>query len=87
MKGGKPMSYLDHEIFEIKKRMTKLENQIAFIMEYFELEFTEGPDQGVSPKIMHLVRKGEKMKAIKLYREKTGAGLKEAKEFIESLKL
>ena len=53
-----------------------------------------GPDRrlrenpSISPfenEILSLLRQGQKIGAIKLYREKTGVGLKEAKDFIEAL--
>lgn len=37
--------------------------------------------------LKELVRKGEKIKAIKLYREKTRLGLKEAHDYIQELDL
>lgn len=42
-------------------------------------------NSGVDPQILQLVREGKKIEAIKLYRESTGVGLKEAKDFVESL--
>jgi hypothetical protein len=43
------------------------------------------PNQIVNQKIMEFVKAGEKIRAIKLYREHTGVGLKEAKDYVESL--
>ena len=34
---------------------------------------------------MELMKTGRKIEAIKLYREQTGVGLKEAKDYVESL--
>lgn len=34
---------------------------------------------------MALLRQGQKIAAIKVYREQTGSGLKEAKDFVEAL--
>ena len=42
-----------------------------------------GPDP--SPDILSLLREGQKIEAIKLYREQTGAGLKEAENAVESI--
>lgn len=42
-------------------------------------------DSGLETKIVSLLQGGKKIDAIKLYREKTGVGLKEAKDFIEAL--
>lgn len=35
--------------------------------------------------VLKLLRTGEKIRAIKLYRETTGCSLREAKEYVESL--
>jgi hypothetical protein len=41
------------------------------------------PDQGLDEEIQKLVRAGQKIEAIKLYRLHSGVGLKEAKDHIE----
>jgi ribosomal protein L7/L12 len=43
------------------------------------------PNQGLDKQISDLVRSGQKIDAIKLYREQTGVGLKEAKDYVERL--
>ena len=78
---------LDREVLQLKLRVGKLERQVAFLLEHLGLEYYEGTDAGVSPDILELVRTGDKLRAIKLYREETGLGLREAKEFIESLEV
>ena len=45
----------------------------------------EPTDSSFEGKILSLMKQGKKILAIKLYREKTGVGLKEAKDFIEAL--
>lgn len=40
---------------------------------------------GVSAEVQDLMRRGQKIQAIKLLREQTGLGLKEAKDVVESL--
>jgi ribosomal protein L7/L12 len=62
-----------------------LGRQVAFLLDHLGLEYREEPNAGVSPEILDLVRRGDTIGAIRLYREDTGFGLKEAKEFIESL--
>jgi hypothetical protein len=58
--------------------------------------YSDGPDgtagaektSPVSPsdaQILELLRTGKKIHAIKIYREKAGGGLREAKEYVESL--
>lgn len=81
------MSSYDHEIFELRQRIGKLENQIAFILQQQGLNYREEENLGVSPEIINLMRQGKKIQAIKLYRQETGAGLKQAKEFVDSLEV
>ena len=81
------MSTTDYEFLKLGQRVAKLERQMAFLLENLGLEYPEEPNQGVSPEIVDLVRRGAKIQAIKLYRHETGAGLRDAKEFIESLEV
>lgn len=45
----------------------------------------ESVDSSFEGEIVSLLQAGKKIDAIKLYRQKTGVGLKEAKDFIEAL--
>lgn len=40
-------------------------------------------DRGLTPQVQQLAREGHKIQAIKVYRESTGASLKDAKDAIE----
>jgi ribosomal protein L7/L12 len=79
------MSRYDDDILELRQRVARLEGKIAFLLEKLNLAYREEPNQGVSPDIIDLVKRGRKIQAIKLYRQETGAGLKQAKDFIDSL--
>jgi ribosomal protein L7/L12 len=65
--------------------VTKLERKIAFLLDHLRLDYPEESDPGITQEIRDLVRMGRKIDAIKVYREETGVGLKEAKEAIDSL--
>ena len=60
---------------------TRLERKIDLLLKHLGID----PNEGVDDEILELVKSGQKIAAIKLYREKTGAGLREAKDFVESL--
>ena len=45
----------------------------------------ENRDEADDDKLRELLRSGQKIQAIKLYRERTGVGLKEAKDAVERL--
>lgn len=76
--------YVEEQIYQLKQQVARLERQVAFLMQALRLEYTDRPDP-VSPEIRDLLSRGKKIEAIKLYRESTGASLKAAKDFIESL--
>ena len=78
---------VDREVLELEMRVAQLERQVAFLLDHLALEYREEPDGGVSPEIIELVRRGRKIQAIKLFRQETGVGLREAKEFVESLEV
>ncbi len=69
----------------LSARVAKLERQVEFLLKKLELDYVDHAELGVSPEIMYQVQRGNKIEAIKLYREQTGLGLKEAKDFIDSL--
>ena len=79
------MATVEYEILQLRQRVSKLERQVAYLLDHLRLQYAEDPHQGVSPEILDLLRQGRKIQAIKLFREETGTGLREAKEFIDSL--
>jgi ribosomal protein L7/L12 len=76
--------YVEDQVYQLQQKVAKLERQIAFLMQTLALEYQDEPD-AVSPEIIDLLQRGKKIQAIKLYRETSGASLKAAKAFIESL--
>jgi ribosomal protein L7/L12 len=61
----------------------KIDAKIDLLMKHAGIEFD--PYANVPPEVVEAVRQGEKIKAIKLYRRATGAGLKESKDFVEQV--
>ena len=75
----------EHEVFTLRERVAKLERTVAFLLEQLHLDYVDNAAPTVLPEILDLVRRGKKIEAIKVYREQTGLGLKEAKDYIDSL--
>lgn len=74
---------------ELIQRVMELERKVEFLMQ--ELSLMEKyqyyqPSDPVMADVQELVRRGQLIPAIKLYREKTGAGLAEAKTAVERMK-
>jgi hypothetical protein len=55
--------------------------KVDLILKHLGIDAT----QAVNEKIKELLKAGQKIRAIKLYRDYSGVGLKVAKEYVESL--
>jgi ribosomal protein L7/L12 len=70
-------------------RLNRLERKVDFLLRELNLVEKEEatlPDfDPVLTEVAELVRQNRKIEAIKLYREMTGVGLKEAKEVVDRL--
>jgi len=85
--GGRgEMSDSNQEIEKIKMRLEKLESQMTFLQRSLGITTNVAPAWKASPEIIELIQRGDKIAAIKAFREQTGASLKDAKTFIESIK-
>lgn len=67
----------------IAARLSAIERKLDLIMESLGLKDPGQVAPTVMEEIQDLVRAGRKIEAIKLYREKTGVGLAEAKAAID----
>jgi ribosomal protein L7/L12 len=84
--GRGEMSDSHQEIEKITIRLEKLESQMAFLQRSLGITTNEAPGWKASPEIIEMVQRGDTIAAIKAFREQTGASLKDAKNFIESIK-
>jgi hypothetical protein len=73
-------SYVD----QIFKRLERIEAQLALVSQNLGLPF-EDHAASAPPEVLELVRAGDRMGAIRKYRELTGAGMAEAQEAIAAL--
>jgi hypothetical protein len=74
----------DMEFARLRARVSLLEDQMKFLLDRLNLEYIDNPSPSF-PDVVALKRQGKLIDAIKLYREKTNAGLAEAKEFVDKL--
>ena len=58
---------------------SRLERKLDLILKHLQIEVDEGSDE----EIRALLKSGQKIEAIKRYRERTGVGLREAKDYVE----
>jgi endonuclease V-like protein UPF0215 family len=63
--------------------VSRVEAKLDLLLKQANIKFD--PYAHVSNDIVEALRKNQKIEAIKLYRQATGVGLKEAKDFIEEV--
>ncbi len=68
-----------------QSRLKRLEKKLDLLLKHFEIE---DPGlvivDGLSAEVRQLADAGQKIEAIKVHREQTGVGLKEAKDAVEA---
>ena len=80
------MALIDARLNRLKNRLAELsrvEAKLDLLLKQANIRFD--PYVNVPPEIAEAVRSGKKIVAIKLQRESSGMGLKEAKDFIEEV--
>jgi ribosomal protein L7/L12 len=73
-------------LFQLRKRvttLTRVEAKLDLLLRNAGLQYDPYADPPAQ--VVEALRRGGKIEAIKHYRQATGAGLKDAKEFIEEL--
>jgi hypothetical protein len=63
--------------------LSRVDAKLDLLLKQSGLEYD--PYKNLPPSVVDAVQRGKKIEAIKRYREITGVGLKEAKEFIEDV--
>ena len=72
------------DILLLKSRINELEDRLNYLYRRLNIEYTDpNTEPSLSPQIQDALRRGNKIEAIKLYRELTGVGLAEAKDAID----
>lgn len=73
------------DIIALKARINELEDRLKFIYRRLNIDYADpNSDPVLSPQVQDALRRGNKIEAIKIYRELTGVGLAEAKSVIDS---
>ena len=71
----------------LEKRLQRIERKLDLLLDAYGIEGASLPgiSDAAAREIRDYIDRNEKIKAIKAYREAAGVGLKEAKEYIDSL--
>ena len=64
-------------------KLRRIDRKLDAIIQNLGIELPESVVSGLSSEVCRLADAGQKIEAIKLHREETGVGLKEAKDAVE----
>lgn len=75
-----------HDFDSLKARVAELEDKLKFLYDRMNIEYMdEDAVRTVNSKVRALLLKGNKIEAIKVYREIYNVGLAEAKQAIDAM--
>jgi ribosomal protein L7/L12 len=74
----------EQDLINLRARVAELERRLDFIYRKLDIEYVDNPGMADS-RIIALIKKGNKLEAIKAYRDLTNAGLAEAKDAVEKI--
>lgn len=72
------------EILQLRSRVVQLEARLEFLYNHLQIEYVDNPD-AANQRVMDVLRKGNKIEAIKIYREIYNVGLAEAKQAVDGM--
>jgi ribosomal protein L7/L12 len=72
------------EFLLLRSKVKELEEKLEFLYRRFNIDYSDpNSDPILAPQVQDALRRGNKIEAIKIYRELTGVGLAEAKDAVE----
>lgn len=74
----------EQDLINLRARVAELENRLDFLYKKLGVEYSDNPNF-VDARIVEFLKKGNKIEAIKIYRDLTNAGLAEAKNAVEDI--
>mgnify|MGYP001290626438 CR=1 FL=1 len=74
----------DYELNSLRARIVELESRLDFLYKRLGIEYSENPN-AIDPRMIDLLKRGNKIEAIKIYRELTNTGLAEAKQAVDRI--
>ena len=76
---------VEQELVQVRVRVAELEARVQFLYEKLNMEYVPQPNFVDDPKVVEMIKKGNKIEAIRIYRETHSVGLAEAKTAVEEI--
>jgi ribosomal protein L7/L12 len=75
----------DYEVMELRAHVLELEGKIDFLFKHFDLQYVKVMSEA-DQKVADMLKKGNMIEAIKVYRELYNVDLGSAKRLVEEMK-
>jgi ribosomal protein L7/L12 len=75
----------DYEVMELRARVLELEGKIKFLFKHFDITYVAEMSEA-DQKVADVLKKGNMIEAIKVYRELYNVDLSSAKRLVEEMK-
>ena len=72
------------DLIALRTRVAELEDRLQYLYKRLNIDYAANPS-AVDPRIVEYLKKGNKIEAIKIYREIQNVGLAEAKQAVERI--
>ena len=72
------------DVIALHARVAELEDRLEYLYKRLNIEYVANPS-AIDPRIVEYLKKGNKIEAIKIYREIHNVGLAEAKQAVEGV--
>ncbi|MCZ2128263.1 MAG: hypothetical protein LC099_10890 [Anaerolineales bacterium] len=76
---------VEYDVTKLQARVRELEERLDFLYQALNITYAPSNSNRIDPRIIEALQKGDKIGAIKIYRDITGEGLAEAKSAIDAL--
>ena len=80
------MGDADDQLALLRERVERLEAQMAFLQRSLGVSDEPAPEWRISTEVADLISRGERKEAVRLVREQTGAGLKDAVRIVDGFR-
>ena len=81
------MSDVERDLAELSSRLDRIESQMSFLLRRLNIAAEELPAWNISPAVIDLLKKGDKNGAIRAFMDETACSLKDAKRYVESIRV
>lgn len=75
---------IEQELITLKSRINELEDRLKYVYQHLRIEYSDNPD-AANAMVIGMLKTGNKIEAIKIYREIHNVGLAEAKQAVDGM--